>query len=39
MNGFHINHQAGQDLTENFYSMHLIDTIDKYPVMGTYQTK
>lgn len=39
INGFHINHQAGRDLTEEFHSMHLLDIMGKYPVVGTYQAE
>jgi len=37
INGSHINHQAGQDLSEDFHSIHLMDIINKYPIVGKYQ--
>lgn len=36
-NGRHQGHQAGQDLTELFYSEHYISILSRYPVVGTYQ--
>ncbi|MBW6441977.1 hypothetical protein K0B04_03710, partial [Patescibacteria group bacterium] len=36
-NGDHLGHQAGEELTEEFYSAHSIEKITKYPVVGTLQ--
>jgi len=35
--GSHINHQAGRDLSEDFHSIHSINIINKYPIVGTFQ--
>ncbi|MFA6194320.1 MAG: cytochrome b5 domain-containing protein [Patescibacteria group bacterium] len=36
--GAHINHQAGMDLSEDFHSIHAIEIIKKYPIMGIYKS-
>jgi predicted heme/steroid binding protein len=33
-NGRHLGHQAGEELTEEFYSAHTIEKITKYPIVG-----
>lgn len=33
-NGQHYSHVAGQELTEAFYSYHILEEITKYPVVG-----
>lgn len=39
VDGIHIDHQAGQDLSGEFHSMHAMDTLVRCPVMGTYSEK